>query len=98
MTLDGFDGRAVVVTGAPGGQGLAAALLLDEAGARVIATDIADAAPAPAGAGVVSRQLDVSDEAGWRSRGSWSSCSRMPRPTSPARRSLSTEVRHRPRA
>ena len=63
----GLRDRTIVVTGAAGGQGLAAALLLDEAGARVIATDIADAAPALAGTRVVYRRLDVADEAGWRS-------------------------------
>ncbi len=49
----------------PAGQGLAAALLLDEAGARVIATDIADAAPALDGTRVVYRRLDVVRR-GWR--------------------------------
>ena len=66
MTHEGLRDRTIVVTGAAGGQGLAAALLLDEAGARVIATDIADAAPALAGTRVAYRQLDVADEAGWR--------------------------------
>jgi 3alpha(or 20beta)-hydroxysteroid dehydrogenase len=67
MTNDGLAGRIVVVTGAAGGQGLATALLLDEAGARVVATDIADAAPALVGTGVRYRRLDVADEDGWRS-------------------------------
>ena len=66
MTHEGLRDRTIVVTGAAGGQGLAAALLLDEAGARVIATDIADAAPALAGTRVTYRQLDVADEAGWQ--------------------------------
>jgi 3alpha(or 20beta)-hydroxysteroid dehydrogenase len=66
MTHEGLRDRTIVVTGAAGGQGLAAALLLDEAGARVIATDLADAAPALAGTRVTYRQLDVADEAGWQ--------------------------------
>ena len=65
MTHEGLRDRTIVVTGAAGGQGLAAALLLEAAGARVIATDIADAAPALAGTRVAYRQLDVADEAGW---------------------------------
>lgn len=65
MTHEGLRDRTFVVTGAAGGQGLAAALLLAEAGAHVIATDIADAAPALAGTAIAYRQLDVADEAGW---------------------------------
>lgn len=65
MGYEGLRGRTIVVTGAAGGQGLAAALLLDEAGARVIATDIADAAPALAGTRVDYRRLDVADQAEW---------------------------------
>ena len=61
MTHEGIRDRTIVVTGGAGGQGLAAALLLDEAGARVIATDIADAAPALAGTRVAYRRLDVAD-------------------------------------
>ena len=66
MTHEGLRDRTIVVTGAAGGQGLAAALLLDEAGARVIATDIADAAPALSGTRVAYRRLDVADEAAWQ--------------------------------
>ena len=66
MTHEGLRDRTIVVTGAAGGQGLAAALLLDEAGARVIATDIADAAPALAGTRVAYRRLDVADESHWQ--------------------------------
>jgi 3alpha(or 20beta)-hydroxysteroid dehydrogenase len=55
----------VVVTGAAGGQGLAAARLLDDAGARVIATDIADTAPALAGTRIEYRRLDVGEEEQW---------------------------------
>ena len=66
MTHEGLRDRTIVVTGAAGGQGLAAALLLDEAGARVIATDVADAAPALAGTRVAYRRLDVADESHWQ--------------------------------
>jgi 3alpha(or 20beta)-hydroxysteroid dehydrogenase len=65
MSDEGLRDRTIVVTGAAGGQGLAAALLLAEAGAHVLATDIADAAPALAGTRVQYRRLDVSDEEGW---------------------------------
>ena len=69
MGNGGLRGRTIVVTGAAGGQGLATALLLDEAGALVIATDIADAAPALAGTRIDYRRLDVADEADWASLG-----------------------------
>ena len=65
MSHEGLRGRTIVVTGAAGGQGLAAALLLNEAGARVVATDIAEAAPALAGTRVDYRRLDVADEGAW---------------------------------
>jgi NAD(P)-dependent dehydrogenase (short-subunit alcohol dehydrogenase family) len=62
----GLDGRTVVVTGAAGGQGAAEALLLDACGARVIATDVSDAAPASfQGTHIDFRRLDVTDEDAW---------------------------------
>ncbi|WP_404429500.1 SDR family oxidoreductase [Microbacterium lacus] len=65
MTHVGLAGRTIVVTGAAGGQGLAAALLLAEAGARVIATDIAEASPAFEDTEITYRRLDVSSEDDW---------------------------------
>ncbi len=59
-------GRTIVITGAAGGQGLALALLLERAGAHVVAVDVADAAPAELeGTGVEYRRLDVASETGW---------------------------------
>ena len=67
----GLAGRVVVVTGANGGQGLAEARMLADAGAVVVATDIAEA-PSSALQGVLDSagggsygQLDVADEAQW---------------------------------
>jgi 3alpha(or 20beta)-hydroxysteroid dehydrogenase len=66
MTYPGLDGRTVVVTGAAGGQGAAEALLLAASGARVIATDVAEALPARyANTTVEYRRLDVTDEEAW---------------------------------
>ncbi|CAI3804271.1 3-alpha-(or 20-beta)-hydroxysteroid dehydrogenase [Pseudarthrobacter sp. MM222] len=68
----------MLVTGAGQGQGAAEARLLVEAGARVIATDLA--ADMPAGLGGLSsasggalmyRRLDVSDASGWSALASW---------------------------
>jgi len=73
----------VVVTGAGQGQGAAEARLLVEAGARVVATDLAADVPAElaalpsasvsvsAGAGLVYRQLDVSDVSAWAALTTW---------------------------
>lgn len=60
----------MVVTGAGQGQGAAEARLLAEAGARVIATDLAPEMPAALvgvapSAGLLYQHLDVSDAAGW---------------------------------
>ncbi|MGX5771043.1 SDR family NAD(P)-dependent oxidoreductase [Microbacterium trichothecenolyticum] len=60
----GIADRTIVVTGAGGGQGGAEARVLAEAGARVIATDVTDAAAASI-AGVEYRRLDASDEGDW---------------------------------
>lgn len=68
----------MVVTGASQGQGAAEARLLAEAGAHVIATDLAADMPAElAGAAsrsagqLLYRQLDVSDAAGWSELAAW---------------------------
>lgn len=70
-------GRTVVVTGAGQGQGAAEARLLAEAGALVIATDLAADMPAelalpPASAGaLLYRQLDVSHASHWADLAAW---------------------------
>jgi 3alpha(or 20beta)-hydroxysteroid dehydrogenase len=59
-------GRTIVVTGAAAGQGAAEALLFEQRGARVLATDLGDAAPdAFGGTGIRYRRLDVSSEEDW---------------------------------
>lgn len=68
-----------MVTGAGQGQGAAEARLLVEAGARVIATDLASDVPAglaalplaSSGAGLVYRPLDVTDASGWSGLAGW---------------------------
>ena len=73
-----LDGLTVVVTGAGQGQGAAEALMLADAGARVVATDLAPGMPAtlagaapPSTSGLVYRQLDVSDAAAWAGLAEW---------------------------
>jgi 3alpha(or 20beta)-hydroxysteroid dehydrogenase len=66
MNHPGLTGRTIVITGAAGGQGAAEALMLEAAGARVIATDVGEAAPPVfAGTAVAYRRLDVTDETAW---------------------------------
>lgn len=67
-----------MVTGAGQGQGAAEARLLAEAGARVIATDLAAEIPeqlaaisSPSVGELVYRRLDVSDADGWQRLADW---------------------------
>jgi 3alpha(or 20beta)-hydroxysteroid dehydrogenase len=65
-----LDGKVVVITGAARGQGYAEARALADAGATVVATDVLpfdEALPAS----VVTRSLDVTDEAGWATLAAW---------------------------
>lgn len=63
----GLEGRAVVVTGAARGQGLAAVRELAASGARVVGADLDDGDGAIARAGGEFHRLDVADEGDWRS-------------------------------
>jgi NAD(P)-dependent dehydrogenase (short-subunit alcohol dehydrogenase family) len=62
-----FDGKVVLVTGAAGGVGRAAAIAFAEGGARVVAADMDTAGLAKtiaeAGNGSIAVEVDVSDEA-----------------------------------
>jgi 3alpha(or 20beta)-hydroxysteroid dehydrogenase len=67
-----------VVTGAGQGQGAAEARMLADAGARVVATDLAAdvpeqlaALPSPAAGVLVYRQLDATDADGWAGLADW---------------------------
>jgi NAD(P)-dependent dehydrogenase (short-subunit alcohol dehydrogenase family) len=60
-----LQGRIALVTGASRGIGAACARALAAAGAKVIATDVADTAPLAAEIGGLSRRQDVTSEADW---------------------------------
>lgn len=64
MSAGRVAGKVVVVTGAAGGQGAAAASALAREGAAVIAIDLADQPTAPL-AGVDYHDVDVTDPAAW---------------------------------
>jgi 3alpha(or 20beta)-hydroxysteroid dehydrogenase len=63
------EGKVVVVTGAAGGQGAAETAALAREGAVVVATDVHEDAPVPAG--VAYRRLDVSRPDDWAALGAW---------------------------
>jgi len=64
MRLTGFEGKTAIVTGAAGGIGQAITRSLLEAGARVVATDLATALTAsPPPAGAIAHALDIRDGA-----------------------------------
>ena len=66
MRLTGFEDRAAFVTGAAGGIGVALVRLLRASGAKVFATDRADALAAqslPTDCGILWHALDVRDGA-----------------------------------
>lgn len=72
IALPGLEGKIIVITGAGRGQGFAEAVALLASGSTVIATDLAEACPAPlAKAGdalpgtLVYAQLDIANEAEW---------------------------------
>jgi 3alpha(or 20beta)-hydroxysteroid dehydrogenase len=66
------EGKVVVVTGAASGQGAAEARALAREGARVIATDLHDDAPALAGETAISyRRADASSPDDWAALGTW---------------------------
>ena len=66
MSRDALEGRSIVVTGAASGQGLREAILLAQAGARVIALDAAPEAPRELdGPDIAYATLDVTDESAW---------------------------------
>ncbi|MCU1517275.1 MAG: dehydrogenase, short-chain alcohol dehydrogenase -like protein [Pseudarthrobacter sp.] len=80
-----LEGRTVVVTGAGQGQGAAEARLLVDAGARVIATDLAAEMPEELAAvaeaapdALVYRHLDVTDASGWADLAAWIESWRWP--------------------
>ncbi|MFD1798198.1 SDR family oxidoreductase [Paracoccus aurantiacus] len=65
MQLDGFHGRCALVSGAAGGIGRAVTAALRSAGARVLATDLADALPVGDNGshGLLWHAMDVRDSA-----------------------------------
>uniref|UniRef100_A0A1M4EFK4 3-oxoacyl-[acyl-carrier protein] reductase n=1 Tax=Nonomuraea gerenzanensis TaxID=93944 RepID=A0A1M4EFK4_9ACTN len=68
-------GKVVVVTGAAGGQGAAAAVALAREGAHVIATDLTPPALDGGAAGddgrITARRLDVTDASSWADLATW---------------------------
>jgi 3alpha(or 20beta)-hydroxysteroid dehydrogenase len=65
-----LEGKVVVITGAQGGQGSVEVEALADEGATVIATDLADDAPALP-EGVAYRRLDVSHAEEWAALAAW---------------------------
>lgn len=63
MAITGFEGMVIVVTGGASGIGRRAAERFAQAGATVIACDIAENRTPPSG--VIGCRLDVTDEAAW---------------------------------
>lgn len=67
-----LDGKVAIITGAASGMGLAGAQLFAKEGAKVVATDVAEALQARVdeinadGGDAIALKLDVSDEVSWK--------------------------------